>query len=106
MNPITKKRIIKDFLKLDHQLQEEVRRLHPSGFPTNLVSFYDQYGQRKVAIPYETDDTYYLLKIELPKSDRDEHVEIEQDDQDDTEVDYSDSMDETEYSDLETPDYE
>lgn len=64
-NGKVKKRIIKDFDKLDKEFQDQVRMHYPNGFNGSLISFYDRNGKRITAFPFETHDTKYLFKVVL-----------------------------------------
>jgi hypothetical protein len=60
-----KPKVIKDFEKLTIEMQEAVENLYPDGYHDFLVKFADKDGKYIHAIPYETEDRYYLIK--LPK---------------------------------------
>ena len=59
----SKPRIIKDFNKLDPELQEQIKLAYPYGFTDNLISFTDRDGMLASALPFETEDKYYLLRM-------------------------------------------
>lgn len=85
---MNKPKVIKDFAKLDEDLQEKVMELYPNGFEDSLILFTDRDGKYSHALPYETEDRYYLLrmplvkpkKIALDKSDNTETLEDETED--------------------------
>ena len=58
-----KPRIVKDYEKLDPQIQEQIKLVYPYGFSDNLVSYTDKEGMRRTALPFETDDKYYLIRM-------------------------------------------
>ena len=58
-----KPRIVKDFDKLDVEIQEQVKLAYPSGFLQNLVSYKDKDGNKVSALPFETTDKYYLIRM-------------------------------------------
>lgn len=58
-----KPRVIKDFKKLDASLQEQIKLVYPYGFSENLITFTDKDGMLVSALPFETDDKYYLLRM-------------------------------------------
>ena len=58
-----KPRIIKDFEKLDVSLQEQIKLLYPKGFSEHLITFNNREGKLVSALPFETDDHYYLIKM-------------------------------------------
>ena len=58
-----KKRVIKDYEKLSEDIREQIKLTYPSGFSQNLVRFTNKDGKRVSALPFETDDTYYLVRM-------------------------------------------
>ena len=58
-----KLRVIKDFEKLDKEIQEQIKLVYPHGFIQNLISFTDKDGNLVSALPFETDDRYYLVRM-------------------------------------------
>ena len=61
-----KKRIIKKFEQLSDEILEKVRDRYPDGFEDNLISFTSPNGEIEFALPLETEDTSYLIK--MPKN--------------------------------------
>lgn len=59
----SKPRIIKDYDKLDPEIQERIKLEYPSGYSENLVYFTNKDGKRVSALPFETDDKYYLVRM-------------------------------------------
>ena len=49
----------------------------PDGFEDSLITFANPKGEIEVAVPFETEDTYYLIK--MPKNSRAEEDEDESD---------------------------
>lgn len=60
-----KPRIVKDFEKLDEEIQEQIKLTYPEGFHQNLISYYDKEGIRRSALPFETEDKYYLVRMSV-----------------------------------------
>jgi hypothetical protein len=58
-----KPRVIKDFEKLDPAVQEMIREAYPSGYGTALISITNKDGMLISALPFETVDKYYLVKM-------------------------------------------
>ena len=65
---MNKPKVIKDFLKLDEDLQEQILEQYPDGYEGNLILFTDRDGKYAHALPYETEDKYYLLRMPLRKA--------------------------------------
>ena len=59
----TKPRVIKDFEKLDTAIQEQIKVVYPYGFSENLISFTDPKGRLVTALPFETDEKYYMIRM-------------------------------------------
>lgn len=64
----SKPRVIKDFEKLDIQLQEQIKLAYPYGFHENLIHFYNKEGKKVSALPFETDDKYYMLRMTIEEA--------------------------------------
>jgi len=64
----SKPRIIKDFEKLEIELQEQIKLAYPYGFHENLIHFYDKEGKKVTALPFETDDKYYMLRMTVSEA--------------------------------------
>jgi hypothetical protein len=71
-----KPRVIKDFEKLEPALQELIRETYPNGFASNLITITNKEGLLISALPFETDEKYYLVKMPV----RDVAKIIDQDD--------------------------
>ena len=63
MAPTNKPRIIKDYNKLDKALQEQIKLVYADGFADNLIHFFDKNGMKITALPFETEDMYYMLRM-------------------------------------------
>ena len=58
-----KPKIIKDYNKLDKSLQEQIKLVYSDGFADNLIHFFDKNGIKVTALPFETEDKYYMLRM-------------------------------------------
>ena len=63
-----KPRVIKDYDRLDTQIQEQIKLEYPFGFEENLVSFINREGKRVSALPFETEDKYYLVRMTVTEA--------------------------------------
>lgn len=59
----SKPRVIKDFNKLEPELQEQIKLNYPFGFSDHLITFTNKDGLLVSALPFETDEKYYLLRM-------------------------------------------
>jgi hypothetical protein len=62
MNP-SKPRVIKDYDKLDPEIKERIKLQYPNGYSENLIYFTNKDGKRVSALPFETEDRYYLIRM-------------------------------------------
>lgn len=58
-----KKRIVKDYDALPEDIISRVKLEYPYGFEQNLVKYNDKEGKRVSALPFETEDIYYLIRM-------------------------------------------
>jgi hypothetical protein len=58
-----KPRVIKDFEKLDPDIQEQIKLKYPDGFYSHLVYYTNRDGQSVTALPFETEEKYYLVRM-------------------------------------------
>ena len=95
----SKPRIIKDYEKLDPEIQEQIKLVYPYGFSHHLISFTNKEGKHVSALPFETDEKYYLIRMTV----REAEILIEQDDDYDYDGSLKDSVKEdyeSKYADL------
>ena len=59
---LTKKRVIRDFDKLDKSFRKKVLKSFPNGV-TEAITYLSVQGKTVAAIPFETEDTYYLFRL-------------------------------------------
>lgn len=60
---MSKKRIIKDYDALPEEIIRQVKMAYPTGFVAHLVQYTNQEGKIVSALPFETEDTYYLIRM-------------------------------------------
>lgn len=63
-----KLRVIKDFNKLDSEIQEQIKLVFPYGFSQHLISFKNQHNETVWALPFETDEKYYMVRMSVQKA--------------------------------------
>lgn len=59
----SKPRILKDYEKLDNKIKEQIKLAYPFGFSKNLITYKDRENKIVSALPFETDDFYYLVRM-------------------------------------------
>lgn len=60
-----KKRIVKDYELLPEAIIERVKVEYPYGFEENLLTFTNREGKKVSALPFETEDIYYLIRMTI-----------------------------------------
>ncbi|MGR3809657.1 hypothetical protein [Jiulongibacter sp. NS-SX5] len=96
-----KPRVIKDFDKLEERIQEQIKLNYPYGFAESLIRFTNKDGLYVSALPFETDEKYYLVRMTVERA---EEI-IEDDDdfdedgnlRDDVKEDYNDKYGDLDY---------
>jgi len=67
---LTKKRVVKDYDALPEDIVLLVKMKYPTGYADHLVSYNDKEGKKVSALPFETDDTYYLIRMTILEAKR------------------------------------
>lgn len=96
-----KLRIIKDYQKLDKEIQEQVKLVYPDGFSEYLIDFTNNKGELVTALRFETFDKIYMIRMSKSMA----ITLIRQDDdydrdgnlKDDVKVEYEDKHSDVEY---------
>ena len=65
---MNKPRIVKDYEKLPLEVVEQLKLVYPMGFTTHLVSFVNKDGEKRMGLPFETEDFYYLIRMSKTKA--------------------------------------
>ena len=63
-----KPRLVKDYDKLPLDIQGQIKLNYPQGFAGSLITYIDAKGKVVSALPYETDDFYYLVRMTLSEA--------------------------------------
>lgn len=77
---MAKPRIIKDYDKLSEKVVEQIKLQYPHGFAQHLVSFTNATGEKRMGLPFETEDYIYLVRMNAVKA---EEIIEDDDDYDD-----------------------
>ena len=65
MKENVKKRLVASYNNLSPELQEQVRALYPLGFADAMMRVDKPNGDFFYAVPFETDEVSYLVKIDV-----------------------------------------
>ncbi len=63
-----KPRLIKDFEKLDESLQQQIKLAYPYGFSDSLIRFTNKDGKLISALPFETEEIYYMIRMSVKEA--------------------------------------
>lgn len=66
MNP--KKRIVKDYDTLPEDIVNRIKMQYPHGFAQHLISYLNKEGKKVSALPFETEDIYYLVRMTVQEA--------------------------------------
>ena len=76
---LMKKRVIKDYRNLPEELREAIKEKYPAGYMNHLITFFDKDKHIISALPYETEEISYMIK--MPAS---LHIDTDEDESIDT----------------------
>lgn len=93
MNASSKKRIVKDYDALPEDILNQVKLNYPYGFADNLVKYTNKEGKYVSALPFETDDIYYLIRMTLVEAEQIIEDDDDYDDDGNLKDEFTDSMD-------------
>lgn len=74
---MSKPRVVKDYDKLEESVQQQIKLHYPKGFEDHLVKFQNKEGHTVSALPFETEEKYYLIRMTILEA-----QEIIEDDED------------------------
>ncbi|MGM0566276.1 MAG: hypothetical protein ACQESX_05920 [Bacteroidota bacterium] len=78
-----KKRVIVDYKSLPENMLERLAVQYPEGFDEFIIKYNNSRGDRVSAVPVETEDTYYLVKMSVQLRRMVDDVDIEEIDPED-----------------------
>ncbi len=62
---MSKKRTLQDFDKLSNKIKEQVKLSYPEGFTQHLIEYTDVMGNNVSALPFETENKIYLIRMSI-----------------------------------------
>ena len=90
-----KKRVAISYKNLSHELRDEVKKQYPNGYTDHMIRIDKGPGDFFYAIVLETEDTSYLIKVDVKVDDQ-----VEEDDKDFFGDDETKDDDEITYTDM------
>lgn len=70
VQPLAKKRIVKNYEALSEETLRDLREKYPNGYEQHLIRYTDKDGKFVSALPFETEDTYYLIRMTTQEAKR------------------------------------
>jgi DNA-directed RNA polymerase subunit delta len=67
---LSKKRVVKDYDALPEEIIRLVKMKYPTGYANHLVFYTDKEGKKVSALPFETEDVYYLIRMTVQEAKR------------------------------------
>ncbi|HEC43677.1 MAG TPA: hypothetical protein ENI20_12705 [Bacteroides sp.] len=58
-----KKKVFKDYKSLPAEIREDIRGKYPQGYVQDVITFFNKDKQLISALPYETEEISYLIKM-------------------------------------------
>ena len=65
---MNKPRVVKDYEKLSDEVLAQIKLEYPLGFEKKLVTFKNKEGKLVSALPFETEDYYYLIRMTVSEA--------------------------------------
>ena len=93
MNASNKKRIVKDYDALPEEILNQVKLNYPYGFADNLLKYTNKEGKYVSALPFETDDIYYLIRMTFSEAEQIIEDDDDYDNAGNLKDDFNDSVD-------------
>ncbi len=78
---MAKKRVVKDYDALTEDIVRLVKMKYPNGYAESLVSYTDKQGKKVSALPFEAEDTYYLIRMTMLEAKRLVKEDVDYDDE-------------------------
>lgn len=75
-----KKRVVKDYDKLPEEVINSLKIEYPRGFVKHLIKYTNKDGNQVSALPYETEEIYYLIRMTVTEA---RQIILEDDDYED-----------------------
>lgn len=68
MNLDSKPRVIQDYEKLTVEIKEQIKLYYPDGYSEHLIRFKNAKGETVSALPFETDEKVYMVRMSVQKA--------------------------------------
>jgi len=68
MKVSNKPRVIQSYEKLSKEIQEQIKLYYSEGYIDNLIEFTNPKGELVSALPFETDEKIYMVRMSVQKA--------------------------------------
>ncbi len=68
MKSSNKPRVIQSYEKLSQEIQEQIKLYYPEGYMDNLIEFRNHKNEMVSALPFETEDKIYMVRMSIRKA--------------------------------------
>ena len=75
---MSKKRIIVDYKTLPNHILEKIAQDYPDGLNQHTIKYTNSRGDKVSAIPVETEEAYYLVKVSVQLRQMVDEVDLEE----------------------------
>ena len=87
---LSKKRIVKDYDALPEDIVRLIKMKYHSGYAEHLITYSDKEGKKVSALPFETDDAHYLIRMTVLEAKRLVKEDVDYDDEGQLREDFAD----------------
>jgi DNA-directed RNA polymerase subunit delta len=67
---LSKKRLVKNYDTLPEDILQAVKAKYPTGYEQHLITYRDKDNKIVSALPFETEDIYYLIRMTVQEAKR------------------------------------
>ncbi|MEY3243191.1 MAG: hypothetical protein RIR11_4630 [Bacteroidota bacterium] len=77
---MAKKRLVKNYEALTPEILEDLKVKYPNGYEQHLIKYTDKDGKFVSALPFDTEEVYYLIRMTIQEAKRIDNAEYDDDD--------------------------
>ncbi len=77
---MAKKRLVKNYEALTPEILEDLKAKYPNGYEQHLIKYTDKDGKFVSALPFDTEEAYYLIRMTIQEAKRIDSAEYDDDD--------------------------
>ncbi len=77
---VSKPKLVKDWDKMPKDIVAAIKAEYPNGFSHKLITYTTPKGEKVLALPYDTDDIAYLVRVTIMESKKTHNADDDDDD--------------------------